>query len=148
MIIKQLTEKLSQFRESIYQSFEYRADAIMDLLDAMSSNSTAKSVVELSLNPLFRRTYSSVERAIDQFSASRITDDENQQRLKLEQEHLHSITQHLPALEKRRFHLLATDVTPQPRPFAQTLSDRKVVYTPNATLSNKPIVQPPSVLKQ
>jgi len=139
MIIKQLISKLCQFRESIYQSFEYRADAIMDLLDALSSNISANSVVELSLNPLFRRNYSSVEKSISQFSTSRITDDEKQQRLKLAQQHLKIITQHLPALKKRRFHLLATDVTPQPRPFAQTLSDRKVVHAPNPTLSNKPI---------
>ena len=101
MIIKQLTEKLRQFRESIYQSFEYRADAIMDLLDALCSNATASSVVALSLNPLFRRNYSSVEKSIDQFSASRIIDDEKQQRLKLEQEHFETITQHLPTLKRR-----------------------------------------------
>jgi len=139
MIIKQLIEKIRQFRESIYQSFEYRADAIMDLLDALSSNNAANSVVELSLNPLFRRNYSSVEKSIDQFSASRITDDEKQQHLNLEQQHLKIITQQLPTLKKRQFHLLATDVTPQPRPFAKTLSDRKVVHSPNPTLSNKPI---------
>jgi hypothetical protein len=139
MIIKQLTEKLRQFRETIYNSFEYRADATMDLLDALSSNTSARSVVELSLNPLFRRNYSSVEKSIDQFSASRTTEDEKQQLLKLEKEHLGIITQHLPALKKRQFHLLATDVTPQPRPFAKTLPDRKVVHSPNPTLSNKPI---------
>jgi hypothetical protein len=139
MIIKQLTEKLRQYREAIYQSFEYRADAIMDLVDALSSNTSANSVVALSLNTLFRRNYSSIEKSIDRFSASRVTDDEKQQRLRLEQTHQEIITSHLPALTKRKFHLLATDVTPQPRPFAQTLSDRKVVHAPNPTLSNKPI---------
>ena len=34
---------------------------------------------------------------------------------------------------------MATDITPQPRPFAQTLEDRKVVHAPNPVLSNKPI---------
>ena len=139
MIIKQLTEKIRQYRESIYQSFEYRADAIMDLLDALCSNTSASSVVALSLNTLFRRNYSSIEKSIDRFSASRITDDEKQQRLNLEKAHQEIITGHLPALKKRQFHLFATDVTPQPRPFAHTLSDRKVVYAPNPTLSNKPI---------
>jgi len=139
MIIKQLITKLSQFREAIYQTFEYRADAIMDLLDALSSNTSANSVVALSLNTLFRRNYSSVEKSIGQFSASRTADTEKQQRQNLEKEHLQIITANLPALNQRPFHLLATDVTPQPRPFAQTLSDRKVVHAPNPTLSNKPI---------
>jgi hypothetical protein len=111
----------------------------MDLLDALSSNSGAKSVVELSLNPLFRRNYSSIEKSIDEFHVSRITEDEKQQRLNLEKAHLEIIAGHLPALKKRRFHLIAVDVTPQPRPFADTLSDRKVVHAPNPTLSNKPI---------
>jgi hypothetical protein len=75
MIIKQLTEKFRQFREAIYQTLEYRADAIMDLLDALSSNTSASSVVALSLNGLFRRNYSSVEKSIDQFSASRTSND-------------------------------------------------------------------------
>jgi hypothetical protein len=139
MIINQQDEKLIQFRESIYQSFEYRADAIMDLLDAVCSNTTANSVVALSLNTLYRRNYSSIEKSIDKFSASRITDDEKEQRLRLETIHQEIITPHLPALKKRKYHLLATDVTPEIRPFAQTLSDRKVVYAPNPTLSNKPI---------
>src|SRR5207253_7701810 len=117
------------------ESIEYRADAIMDLVDAISSNTSANSVVALSLNTLFRRNYSSVEKAIDQFSASRTIDDEKQQRLNLEKAHLKIIAAQLPALKKRRFHLFATDVTPQPRPFATTLSDRKVVYAPNPTLS-------------
>ena len=103
MIIKQLISKLRQYRESIYQSFEYRGVAIMDLLDAISSNTSARSVVALSLNTLFRRNYSSVEKSIDQFSASRTTNDEKQQRLKLEQEHLHIITQQFPVLKKRQF---------------------------------------------
>jgi hypothetical protein len=50
-------EQLRQFRQQLYSSLAYRGDTIMDLLDALSSNTTAKSVVELSLNPLFRRGY-------------------------------------------------------------------------------------------
>jgi hypothetical protein len=139
MIIKQLIEEIGPFRESIYESFEYRADALLDLLDALSSNSKASSVVELSLNPLFRRNYSSLHKAIDDFSASSTQADEKQQRLKLEAQHLEIIAQHIPALKKRRFHLLATDITPQPRPFAVCLKDRKVVYAPNPAPGNRPI---------
>jgi DDE superfamily endonuclease len=139
MVIKEQIEELRQFREAIYNSFEYRADAIMDLLDAVSSNTTAGSVVELSLNPLFRRNYSSVEKAIDDFFAADNKKAATLQRLKQEKERQEIIAAHLPELEKRGFHLLAADVTPQPRPFAKTLSDRKVVHAPNPVLSNKPI---------
>lgn len=139
MIINEVMTKLREFRAAIYESLEYRADAIMDLLDALSSNERAKSVVELSLNPLYRRNYSSIEKSISELSVSRITDDEKQHRLHLEQAHVEIITSHLPALKERPFHLLAVDVTPQPRPFAKVLADRKVVHAPNPTLSNKPI---------
>jgi hypothetical protein len=142
MVIKEQIEELRQFREAIYQSFDYRADALLDLLDALSSNSSASSVVELSLNPLFSRNYSSLHKAIDDFSATSTqtsTEDEKQQRLKLEKEHLEIIAQHIPALQKRRYHLLVTDITPQPRPFAKTLKDRKVVHSPNPAPGNKPI---------
>jgi hypothetical protein len=41
--------------------------------------------------------------------------------------------------EKRGFWQMVVDVTPQPRPFARTLSDRGFVYRPNATAGNKPV---------
>jgi hypothetical protein len=139
MVIKEQIEELRQFREAIYETIEYRADAAMDLLDSLSGNSTASSVVELSLNPLFRRNYSSVEKAIDEFFAADNKKAEARQRLKQEKERQEIIAAHLPQLHKRGFHLLASDVTPLPRPFAETLSDRKVVHAPNPVLSNKPI---------
>ena len=37
------------------------------LLDALSSNQQAASVVELSLNPLFRRDYNSLYKGIQEF---------------------------------------------------------------------------------
>lgn len=40
---------LKQFRQQVYQNFNKRADTLMDLLDALSSNTSAQTVVELSL---------------------------------------------------------------------------------------------------
>ena len=57
--------QLEQFRNEVYNWFPHRADALMDLLDALSSTTTARSVVELSLHPLFRRSYSSVHDGIE-----------------------------------------------------------------------------------
>lgn len=47
--------QLTQFRQQVYQNFNKRADALMDVLDALSSQSRAQSVVELSLEACFRR---------------------------------------------------------------------------------------------
>ena len=39
----------------------------MDLVDALSSNTQAHSVVELSLNPCFRRDYNSLFKGLDEY---------------------------------------------------------------------------------
>ena len=49
-----------QFRREVYQSFEQRADAGMDLVDALTSGPTGESPVGLSESTLFRRGFSSV----------------------------------------------------------------------------------------
>ncbi len=51
----ELIEKFTQFRQDLYDCFDARQDTVMDLLDAVAGNSSARSTVELSLNPLFRR---------------------------------------------------------------------------------------------
>ena len=62
-----MTHKLEQFRSELYEALPYRRDTLFDLLDALSSNTTARSVVELSLSPFFRREYSSITDGIDNF---------------------------------------------------------------------------------
>ena len=56
----------TQFRKQVYQNFNKytRADMLMDLVDAISSNLSAKSVAELALNPLFRRHHTAIIKAI------------------------------------------------------------------------------------
>jgi hypothetical protein len=41
-------EIFPDFRAHIYDSFPYRADAIMNLIDAISANTSASSPVQLS----------------------------------------------------------------------------------------------------
>lgn len=57
-----------RFRHRLYTSLPNRRDTLMDLLDALSSNQTARSPVEVSLNPLFRRNYSALYKAVEQFN--------------------------------------------------------------------------------
>jgi len=117
---------LAQFRYQVYQNFNKRADSLMDLLDALCSNDNARSVAELSLSPHFRRGYSALFKAIAHF-------DLNNSDL------AHLAAPHLPAPQQRPFWLLATDVTPQPRPHSPTLADRGFVYKPTPIRGNKPI---------
>ena len=98
----------------------------MDLVDALSSNTTAKSVVELSLNPQFQRTYTALNKAIKVESLG------GKQLARLA-----SKTIAMP--QARKFYLIGADVTSNPRPFAETLPDRGFVYQPNMIKGNKPI---------
>jgi hypothetical protein len=51
---------IDRFRREVYQSFEQRGDAGMDLIDALTSALTVESPVAQSESPLFRRRFSSV----------------------------------------------------------------------------------------
>lgn len=98
----------------------------MDLVDALSSNTTAKSVVELTLSPQFRRTYSALNKAIVVNSLS----DRQLARL---------AAKTIVSPQERKFYLIGADVTSNPRPYAETLPDRGFVYQPNTIKGNKPI---------
>src|SRR5947207_1883729 len=112
------TAALVQFRHRLYQNFTNRADTLMELVDALCSTSSARSVVEYSLTPCFRRTYSTLYKALAEWN----WDDGQLARL---------LAPSLPRPRERSFWLVGVDVTPQPRPFAQTLPDRSLVYQPN-----------------
>ena len=132
-------EQLKQFRQQLYTSIPYRADATMDLLDALSSNTTAHSVVELSLNPHFRRNYKSVYDSIQHFHQPGHAEPTAEGRQIHEQQLMRLIGSYLPEPQQQRFWLLGIDVTSAPRRFAYTLEDRGYVYYPNAVAGNKPV---------
>jgi hypothetical protein len=86
MDIQESILQRQQFRHELYQAaFEARADALMDLMDALSSNGGARSVVELSLSPFFRFGYSSLYDAIDSFFQASDPEKGVEERQKLEQ---------------------------------------------------------------
>jgi hypothetical protein len=120
--------QLKQFRNKVYQNFNNykRTDTLMDLVDALSSNTTAKTVVELTLNPRFQRTHSALNKAV----AVECLSDKQIARLALTT---------IEPPQARRFYLLGADVTSIPRPYAETLPDRGFVYQPNTIKGNKPI---------
>lgn len=100
----------------------------MDVLDALSSQSRAQSVVELSLEACFRREHTSVFKAIAAYSP------------KWTKKSLAQLASpYLPQPQHRSFWAFGVDTTPQPRPYAQTLKDRSYVYQPALLQSNKPV---------
>jgi hypothetical protein len=98
----------------------------MDLIDALSTNTRAQSVVELSLSPFFRRDYTSLFKAIQ---GSQITVSEV----------VGSTEVNLPPPQQHSFWLFGVDVTPQERRFALSVTDQGFVYQPNALKGNKPV---------
>jgi hypothetical protein len=82
----------------------------------------------LSLNPVFRRDYSALFTALDEWEPAKA--DKNLAQL---------AAPYLSQPARLPFWLLGTDVTPQPRPHARTLEDRSYVHQPNLIKSHKPI---------
>ena len=113
----------------------------MDLVDAIAANTTARSPVELSLSPLFAREYSALYKGIQELSRRTETDSqeaEKTEKIQIEARTL-AIAELIPTPKQKQFYLWAIDVTPLPRPYAQTLEDRSIVYQPNTIKGNKPI---------
>src|SRR3990172_7403270 len=126
MNTKESTSQLEQFRQQVYQNFHNRADTLMELVDALSSNTSATSVVELSLSPVFRRSYTALYTAVAEATLG-------------EADLAQLVAAHLPRPSQFPFWLLGVDVTSQPRPFSHTLADRSIVYQPNPIQGNKPV---------
>jgi len=126
MDITQHTTQLNQFRESVYQHLNHRADTLMDLVDAISSTPNARSVVEYSLTACFQRSYSTIFKAIDE--------------MELEPMFLpYRLAPYFPKPKAWPFWLLLVDVTPNPRPYARTLEDRGMVYQPAVVKGKLPV---------
>lgn len=129
-MLSPILNKFKNFRDQIFSCFSFRADATMELVDALSGNADASTVVQLSLSPAFRRRYGSIRDAINNFEA------DPQQSARIEQcliEHCAPITTAQP------FRLMVLDCTAAPRKHAKTLKDRGIVHAPNVVPGNKPI---------
>jgi hypothetical protein len=104
---------IDRFRREVYQSFEQRADAGMDLVDALSSAATVESPVAQSESPLFRRRFSSV---YDFLKKGRILVPQLRRVLDRNQPE--------DAQTIAGFEVYAVDCTDDPVPEAETLPDR------------------------
>lgn len=129
-MLQPILTKLKNFREKLFSCLTYRADASMGLIDALSGNIDAQSVVQLSLNPAFKHNYGSICSAISNFSKDAT------QPARIEQ----CLIQHCSAITVTRpFRLLVADCTAASRKYAKTLKDKGMVHAPNVIPGNKPV---------
>ena len=113
----------------------------MDLIDAVSANTTADSVVKLSLSDLFRRKYSSLTDVLSSLFRTNLKipptiEDRREQTLRVTQLLAEACT---PNLQKNDFALFAIDCTANPRVYATKVDDRSIVHAPNHVPGQKPI---------
>lgn len=117
---------LKEFRHALYACFRRAADALFELSDALLTETTARSLIELSQSPLFQRRWPSLYAALQ---------DGRIDRNKLRQV-LASFAPR-PAPGQRVW--LGVDASSIARPEADTSRDRTPIYVPNLPHSSKPV---------
>ena len=121
--------KLHAFRQELYPLFHKRKDAIMDLLDALTSHGHQyNSIVQLSNSDFFRREYSSITDAIGDGLPHADWDGITKLVCK------YSIEE-----KQETPNCFLLDCTSGSRPFANKLADRTIVHASNPAPGNKPI---------
>ena len=130
---------LKQFRDRLYPIFPYRADAIMNLLDSLSSDTTARSAAELSLNAAFRRAYPSLYDAVDTLTRPPGQVAAATERSPLEPAARRVVAGVLPVPSARPFWLFALDGLSLSRAHAATLSDRSFVHQSDPVAGKTPV---------
>jgi hypothetical protein len=116
---------LKQIRQQIYQCCQQSRDAFFELTDALSSESCARSLPELSLSPFFRRTWARVYETLEdgKVDATGWTSVWTQALL----EHHEGPV------------WVSIDSTSIARPEAETSPDRGMIYLPNLPHATKPV---------
>jgi hypothetical protein len=116
---------LKQIRQQIYQCCQQSRDAFFELTDALSSESCARSLPELSLSPFFRRTWASVYETLEdgKVDATGWTSVWTQALL----EHHEGPV------------WVSIESTSIARPEAETSPDRGMIYLPNLPHATQPV---------
>ncbi len=111
----QLIARFRSFRQQLRDCFESYSDSIIDLLDALAGNSIgSSSVAELSLSPLFQRTYNSVYKAIKKsFNTNNQVLNQSSSLQEKLQKLVQTVAKLIPTPLIRSFYLFAIDTTPQ-----------------------------------
>ena len=121
------TTTLAAFRQGVYASFGRARDALFEVADALLTAPQPRSFVELSQAPSMQRRWPSCYAALGDGRIERAA----LRRL---------FARHLPPPAPGARLALALDTSPIPRPEAETVADRTLVYAPNAPAGAKPVL--------
>ncbi|WP_199315149.1 NF041680 family putative transposase [Aerosakkonema funiforme] len=116
-------DKLKAFRQAAYQHLTRAKDATFELTDAILLTRHAYSLADLSLSPVFRRSWPSIYEALQ---------DCRPQRNKL-------MRLYIQQMPKDARPILAGDHTNWSRPDAHTLQERTIEHQATAVYGNRPI---------
>jgi hypothetical protein len=116
---------LKQLRHQVYQCYERSADALFELSDALSSETAARTLPELSLSPCFRRTWASVYEALEDG--------------KIDEQRWAQIWTTALLQEQTGPVWMSIDSTSVARPEAQTCPHRGMIYVSNLPHATKPV---------
>ena len=148
------------FQKNLLNRFNSRSYASLQLVEALAHASKPTSVVELSQEVPFQRSYSTINKVLNAFGeASLVTKKVNEGGVvktvksidpalfsKITKPFSAMFFKMLPQEVSRQFRLFALDVTPVPRIHAHTLDDRSYVHQANQTGSSITIGVQTSVL--
>lgn len=138
-------KQLQNFRQAIYESIPVGRDSIMNTLDALCGNHNARSVVELTLNPLFQRQYSSLFKALAAFISKQEKKEAEEGKEtevrshRFPREWTEAIGNTLQPPQEQEFWCFGADTTPVPRCYGDKLKDREYVYQPTPVPSQRPL---------
>lgn len=116
---------LAQYRLGTFNCFSLAKDALMDVADALLTETRAQTFVELSLAACFRRSWHSLYEAFQ---------DGKIDRTKLKRLHI----QYAPISKNRN--ILIGDASSMPRPHSKTGRDRGYVHMSNLPEGTKPVI--------
>lgn len=116
---------LMQVRQQTWQSFARAADALFELADALTCESTARSLPELSLSPRFQRQWPSIYAALEDG--------------KIESQHWSQIWTEALLREHEGPVWISIDSTSIARPEAETSPDRGMIYVSNLPHAKRPV---------
>ena len=117
--------ELSKFRKQAYELLGKGRDSLCDLMDAVLTSRSVSSFAELSLSPVFRRSWSSLYKVLERSEPCPL-------------ELLKRYGQHVERPKERPL-LLVGDHTAWPRPEAVTLKERTYEHSPQGNLNGHPV---------